>query len=88
MDYNSISQATARSGYRSPTHPPHRPQPIPLQLRHPTSPDDDNTPLDPVSALIRAGEIVSNQGRQQKQLEQAQNQHNQHSHDPQAQQQR
>ncbi|KFX89941.1 hypothetical protein O988_08417 [Pseudogymnoascus sp. VKM F-3808] len=88
MDYNSISQATARSGYRSPTHPPHRPQPIPLQLRHPTSPDDDNTPLDPVSALIRAGEIVSNQGRQQKQLEQAQNQHNQHSHDPQSQQQR
>lgn len=75
MDYSSINQASQRTGYMSPTRPPHRPQPLPLQLRHPhpTSPDDDNTPLDPVSALIRAGEIVSKQGRmQQQQLEQAQ----------------
>ncbi|OBT48623.1 hypothetical protein VE00_00781 [Pseudogymnoascus sp. WSF 3629] len=75
MDYSSINQASQRTGYMSPTRPPHRPQPLPLQLRHPhpTSPDDDNTPLDPMSALIRAGEIVSKQGRmQQQQLEQAQ----------------
>ncbi|OBT98848.1 hypothetical protein VE01_03411 [Pseudogymnoascus verrucosus] len=74
MDYSSINQASQRTGYLSPTRPPHRPQPIPLQLRHPhpTVPDDDNAPLDPVSALIRAGEIVSSQGRQQQQLEHAQ----------------
>lgn len=73
MDCSSINQASQRSGYLSPTRPPHRPQPLPLQLRHPhpSSPDDDNAPLDPVSALLRAGEIVSNQGRQQM-LEQAQ----------------
>lgn len=82
MDYSSINQASQRTGYLSSARPPHRPQPIPLQLRHPhpTSPDDDNMPLDPVSALIRAGEIVSKQGRQQ-QLEQAQG-GLQHQQDP------
>lgn len=71
MDYASINQASQRSGYLSPTRAPHRPQPLPLQLRHPlphpASPEDDNAPLDPVSALLRAGEIVSKQGRQQQQ---------------------
>ncbi|OBT69913.1 hypothetical protein VE03_00436 [Pseudogymnoascus sp. 23342-1-I1] len=79
MDYASINQASQRTGYLSPTRPQHRPQPLPLQLRHPhphptSPPEDDNAPLDPVSALIRAGEIVSSQGRQQQQMrdEQAQ----------------
>ncbi|KFY35943.1 hypothetical protein V494_05462 [Pseudogymnoascus sp. VKM F-4513 (FW-928)] len=88
MDYSSINQASQQqhSGYLSPTRPPlHRPQPLPLQLRHPVTPDDDNAPLDPVSALLRAGEIVDNQGRQQQQKELAQGA--QHQQDLQTQQQ-
>ncbi|KAL5345587.1 hypothetical protein ACLOAV_009341 [Pseudogymnoascus australis] len=69
MDYASINQASQRSGYLSPTRAPHRPQPLPLQLRHPlphpASPEDDNAPLDPVSALLRAGEIGEGQGDEQ-----------------------
>ncbi|ELR02114.1 hypothetical protein GMDG_05273 [Pseudogymnoascus destructans 20631-21] len=82
MDYSSINQASQRTGYLSPTRPLHRPQPLPLQLRHPhpKSPDDDNAPLNPISTLIRAGEIVSNQGRQQQLPEKAQG--DQHQQDP------
>jgi hypothetical protein len=60
MDYSS---AKSRTGYLSPSHQSHSSQPPPQPNRNVSSPND--APLDPVSALIRAGEIVDNQNRRQ-----------------------
>ncbi len=57
---------------------PNTQQPHPLQRN--MSAEDDNTQLDPVSALLRAGEIVSNQNRHEQQLQQQQTQQYPHQH--------
>lgn len=68
MDYPSSRPGSQRSPYfPEPRIGRDGPQ---SHLMHASSNEDDNL-LDPVSALIRAGEIVSNQGRQASRSQQA-----------------
>ena len=52
-----------RSGYFSSPQTAHSYQPASLQQHNTPTMDDDCTSLDPISALLRAGEISSSQGR-------------------------
>lgn len=63
MDYSSISQASQRSGYYSSARTTHPYQPASLQQHNIPTMDDELTSLDPISALLKADEIFSSEGR-------------------------
>lgn len=65
MDYFTPSSASQRNSFPTQNRPQAVSQNSSFTQRPVASADEENAPLDPVSALIRAGEIVSNQGRQQ-----------------------
>ena len=63
IDYSSISQPSQQSGYFSSPRTAHSYQPTSLQQHNTPTMDGDPTSLDPISALLRAGDIFSSQER-------------------------
>ncbi|KAL5349574.1 hypothetical protein ACLOAV_005869 [Pseudogymnoascus australis] len=63
MDYSSVSQASQRSAYYPSSRTALSYQPASLQQHNIPTMDDELTSLDPISALLRADEIFSSEGR-------------------------